>query len=257
MPTETKNNIAKLATFLTESIKGLKYIEGKGVFTFDRRQYKVVSIAEVGDELEVNFEAVAKSVAKKFSSVSYYKQKLVYDGFNDIAVRKCLPEPKIKGTGKGKPLATTELTPKQYYQQQYYLNHTKAKRAKLRMEKVKDPTLYECTCAICGNTFESTSRLSKYCSDPCKEEGKKRANAKNYQKFKKSKSTEEMKKFYASHKKRLDERMANDPEFAEKMKAKRKEYYAKYKERMVNDPEFAEKQHVRMREYIRKRRAQN
>ena len=219
--TETKEHLTTkdIAPLLTEAVKGLKFYAGQEVFSFDRRRYKVISIVKVDNELEINFEAVAKGVAKRYASVSFRDGEPVYDGFNEIVFNKSLPkEKKVKKTPE------EILKHKQEYQKQYYLNKTKLKRARYRAENPLPKKEYNRTCIICGNNFVSASPIAKYCSPECDKVGTREVNRKFLERYKK---TEAYKKAIEKTRQNRAEKLKNDKEYAERFKEQQRKYREK------------------------------
>lgn len=171
--TETQD-ISKVLPLLLFHVKGLKYDEEKDVFRFNRKQYKVVSTVQVDNEIEVNFEAVArKAVDTGFVSVTFRNDNPVYDGFNDIIFNR---KPPVQPKPEKAPKKT-----KKEYQKEYYETVTKAKRAEKAKKLVGEPREY--TCKACGKKFKSAIR-TYFCCDECREENKIRSRKKYYEKYK-------------------------------------------------------------------------
>lgn len=213
---------------LLNHVKGLKYQAGKNVFTFERRQYKVLSVVEVGDETEVNFQAVSKEVVKKFTSVSFKSGKPFYDGFNDRTWKFDLE----KTTEEPKKVVRTRKTPEEIkahekqYQKEYYERVTKEKRRKYREENPIQPKEYDLVCSMCGKHFPSPTPQNKYCSIECR---KKSVYEHNKQSVERRKNTEAFKearkRSYENRKKRL----ATDAEYRQRFKEQQAKSYLKRK----------------------------
>ena len=214
--TETQD-ISKVLPLLLFHVKGLKYDEEKDVFRFNRKQYKVVSTVQVDNEIEVNFEAVArKAVDTGFVSVTFRNDNPVYDGFNDIIFNR---KPPVQPKPEQAPKKT-----KKEYQKEYYETVTKAKRAEKAKKLVGETREY--TCKACGKKFKSAIR-TYFCCDDCREENKIRSRKKYYEKYKNTDRYKELRKQIEARRK---ERRNND-----------KEYRENYYEAVKKTPSYQEK----------------
>ena len=76
--------------------------------------------------------------------------------------------PKIKGLSK-EELQEHIKNREKNYNHQYYLNKTKAKREAIKKNELpKEKEVIEKICEVCGKTFTTTSKKTKYCSKACK-----------------------------------------------------------------------------------------
>lgn len=247
--TETqKITLEEIKPKLLENIKGLTFDEQKQVFRHGRRSYRVTSLVETGNELDINFEPVCKTVQLTCMNVMFRADKLVYDGFNDYITYKDfkkqarMAKAEREGVPYVEPKPRVVLTPEEKeerrlnrealkeakaeerkarrreFAKEYYKRVLKEKRAKARStEPVKS------ICERCGKEVLS-QRPRKYC-DECRTQLRAEYN-KEY--VKTHKDTEA----YKAGRKKVAERIAERMKTDEAYKEKRMGYGVTYRKKV-------------------------